>query len=61
MSEQKRRPGRPATGKTPLMSVRVPRAIQDAARARAKQLGRPFATEVARLLAEYANGSDNKQ
>lgn len=49
----RRKPGRPATGKTPPLNVRVPQDVQDAARAKAEQLGRPFAAEVTRLLAEY--------
>lgn len=58
MTEPKRRPGRPVTtGKTPPLNVRVPRAVQNAARAKAELLGRPFAAEVTRLLTEYAAGS----
>ena len=52
--DTKRRPGRPATGVTPLLSVRVPRDVQNAARARAERDGQPFADVVTRLLAEYA-------
>ncbi|MFI1195528.1 hypothetical protein ACH4T9_20035 [Micromonospora sp. NPDC020750] len=54
MSEAPRRPGRPATGLTPLLNVRVPQAVQDAARDQAKQQGERFAEVVTRLLQEYA-------
>lgn len=55
MTEPKRRPGRPkTTGTTPPLNVRVAEDVQKAARAKAEQLGRPFAAEVTRLLAEYA-------
>ncbi|MEU8371233.1 hypothetical protein [Micromonospora tulbaghiae] len=55
MTETKRRPGRPkTTGTSPVLNVRVPQAVQDAARAKAEQLGRPFPAEVIRLLTEYA-------
>lgn len=54
MSEPTRRPGRPATGKTPMLPVRVPQAVQDAARAKAERAGRTLSAEVNRLLAEYA-------
>ncbi|MER7164473.1 hypothetical protein ABT336_00120 [Micromonospora sp. NPDC000207] len=59
MSEARRRPGRPATGLTPLLTVRVPRAVQDAARARAKQRGERFAEVVTRLLEQYAEQPNN--
>ncbi|WP_320067846.1 hypothetical protein [Micromonospora sp. RTGN7] len=58
MSEAPRRPGRPATGLTPLLNVRVSKAVQDAARARAKQRGERFAEVVTRLLEEYAEQPD---
>lgn len=54
MTEQKRSPGRPATGVKPALPVRVSREVQDAARAKAKRTGEPFAAVVERLLAEYA-------
>lgn len=53
MAEQKRRPGRPATGQTPPLNVRVPQHVQDAARATAEVRREKFAAVVERLLTEY--------
>ncbi|MGW4467445.1 hypothetical protein [Micromonospora sp. NPDC004704] len=54
MADEKRGPGRPATGVKPALNVRVAQTVQDAARAKAKQRGEPFAAYVERLLAEDA-------
>lgn len=51
-----RKPGRPATGVTPPLNVRVDREVQDAARARAERDGEKFADVVTRLLDKYASG-----
>jgi hypothetical protein len=53
MSEPRRRPGRPSTGVTPPLNVRVPRDVQDAARDKADRDGERFAAVVTRLLREY--------
>ena len=58
MTKPKSRGGRPATGQTPMLPVRVPKAIQDAARAKAERRGRTLSAEVNRLLAEYAEQPD---
>lgn len=50
------KPGRPATGKTPTLNIRIRRDVQDAARARAERDGEKFADVVTRLLAAYAEG-----
>lgn len=54
MPEPKRR-GRPkTTGTTPPLNIRVPKAVQEAARKAADDRGERFAAVVTRLLAEYA-------
>jgi hypothetical protein len=52
------KPGRPATGVTPPLNIRVAKDVQDAARARAERDGERFADVVTRLLAGYAAGDD---
>lgn len=54
--EPGRRRGRPAKpgGPDPILNARVPREVQNAARAAAKRRGERFAAVVTRLLAEYA-------
>jgi hypothetical protein len=54
VTTESRRPGRPATGQKPPLHTRVPRAVQDAAKAKAKSRGEKFADVVERLLVEYA-------
>lgn len=56
MDTEKRRPGRPPKegGANPLLNVRVPKTVQNAAKAKAKRTGEPFAAVVERLLAAYA-------
>lgn len=51
------KPGRPATGKTPSLTVRVPRDVQDAAKAKAERDGESLGIVVTRLLREYAEGA----
>ncbi|SCL31832.1 hypothetical protein GA0070616_4340 [Micromonospora nigra] len=58
MSEERRRPGRPATGLTPQLNVRVLKTVQDAARAKAEQRGEKFADVVTRLLRQYTEQPD---
>ncbi|GAB3817609.1 hypothetical protein [Micromonospora zhanjiangensis] len=52
MTEQPRRPGRPATGKTPTRSMRLG-PNYDRAKAKAKANGETISAVVERLLAEY--------
>lgn len=53
MTEEKRRPGRPATGKTPVRSLRVG-DVWDRAKAKAEAEGETITDVVERLLTEYA-------
>ena len=55
MSEPKRRPGRPATGKTPTRSMRLG-PVYDQAKAKAEANGESITAVVERLLAEYVAG-----
>ncbi|MFD6565405.1 hypothetical protein [Micromonospora profundi] len=52
MTEPKRRPGRPATGKTPTRSMRLG-PVFDQAKAKAEAGGETITAVVERLLAEY--------
>lgn len=52
VDETKRRPGRPATGKTPTRSMRLGQNY-DKAKAKAEANGETITAVVERLLAEY--------
>ena len=52
MPEPKRRPGRPATGKTPTRSMRLGE-VYDLAKAKAERNGETITAVVERALAEY--------
>lgn len=52
---EKRRPGRPATGKTPVRSMRLG-DIYDKAKAKAEANGETITAVVKRLLTSYVNG-----
>lgn len=50
---EKRKRGRPATGQTPGMSVRVPKEIQEKAERKAAKEGRSVSDVVRECLSEY--------
>lgn len=52
MSQPKRRPGRPATGKTPVRSFRMGE-VYDLAKAKAEAGGEDIKDVIERLLARY--------
>lgn len=52
---EKRRPGRPATGKTPTRSMRLG-SVYEQAKAKAEANGESIAAVVERLLAGYVAG-----
>jgi hypothetical protein len=54
MAVEKRRPGRPATGKTPTRSMRLG-PVYDQAKAKAEANGETITAVVERLLTQYVN------
>lgn len=54
MTAPKRRPGRPATGKTPVRSIRIG-DVWDQAKVIAEQRGETITSVIERALTEYVN------